>query len=334
MKKVLFITAILVAITVKLYAQSSVSVFSQDGEKFWVIINGIKQNDVPQTNVKVTGLTEPNYKFKVIFEDASIVSIDKNIYTRDYDGNYFNSTYAVKKDKKGNFVLQLSSYDEAGSTNTQYSTPLTLEERTPVNQNTNQNNNQTVTNQTTTVTTNDNGTGSVGIVVTDPVTGEVINMNMTVNTDVPGTTTTTTYTTTTTTTTNTNTNQNVQTNTNQNNNQNNVPDHYVMPGYNGPIGCPWPMSDIDFRDAKQSISSKTFEDSKLTIAKQITDANCLFVSQVKEILQLFTFEASKLDYAKYAYSHVYDRNNYFKVNDVFTFESTIDELNDFIKTQR
>tara|TARA_B110000914_G_C15341888_1_gene389615 strand:- start:1 stop:294 length:294 start_codon:yes stop_codon:yes gene_type:complete len=26
-----------------------------------------------------------------------------------------------------------------------------------------------------------------------------------------------------------------------------APNHYVMPGYNGAIGCPWPMSEDQFR---------------------------------------------------------------------------------------
>ena len=34
--------------------------------------------------------------------------------------------------------------------------------------------------------------------------------------------------------------------------------------------------------------------------------------------------------AKYAFDHCYDRRNYFKVNDVFTFTSSVNELNRYI----
>lgn len=107
-------------------------------------------------------------------------------------------------------------------------------------------------------------------------------------------------------------------------------DHYVMPGYNGPIGCPWPMDENQFANAQRSISSKDFEDSKLTVAKQITGANCLTADQVKRIMTAFDFEDSKLEYAKFAYNKTYDIGNYYMLNDAFDFESSIDELNEHI----
>jgi hypothetical protein len=131
---------------------------------------------------------------------------------------------------------------------------------------------------------------------------------------------------------------------NQNNNQNyrneehsqyhNESNHHhsinPLPGYSGSIGCPNPMMPTEFDDVKRSISSKTFEDSKLTIAKQVIGANCLLCSQVKEIMLLFTFEGTRLDLAKFAYKYTYDISNYYKLNDAFTFESSIDELNNYI----
>jgi hypothetical protein len=107
-------------------------------------------------------------------------------------------------------------------------------------------------------------------------------------------------------------------------------DHYVMSGYSGAIGCPWPMEEGQFADAQRSVSSKDFEDSKLTIAKQITGANCLTADQVKRMMGAFDFEDSKLEYAKFAYNKTFDIGNYYKLNDAFDFESSIDELNEYI----
>ena len=45
---------------------------------------------------------------------------------------------------------------------------------------------------------------------------------------------------------------------------------------------------------------------------------------------LFSFEDSKLDFAKYCYGYTYDLGNYYMVNDAFDFESTIEELNNYI----
>ena len=107
-------------------------------------------------------------------------------------------------------------------------------------------------------------------------------------------------------------------------------DHYVMNGYNGAIGCDWPMDEAQFSDAQQSVSSKSFEDSKMTVAKQITGANCLTADQVKRMMMEFDFEDSKLEFAKFAYNKTYDIGNYYKLNDAFDFESSIDELNEYI----
>lgn len=103
-----------------------------------------------------------------------------------------------------------------------------------------------------------------------------------------------------------------------------------LPGYNGPIGCPVPMSLQEFQSAKTTISLKTFESSKITIAKQIAGANCLLSSQVKEIMILFGFEGTKIEFAKFAYPRTYDKGNFFMVNDAFDFDSSIGELNKFI----
>ncbi len=107
-----------------------------------------------------------------------------------------------------------------------------------------------------------------------------------------------------------------------------APQPRVQPG--APQRCMYAMNPYDFQQAKQSIEKQTFEDSKIQIAKQIAGSNCLSSVQVKEILQLFTFEENKLDLAKALYGVVIDRNNYFLINDVFTYSSSVDELNEFM----
>jgi len=106
------------------------------------------------------------------------------------------------------------------------------------------------------------------------------------------------------------------------------------PEYSGPRGCPRPMNKHSFVQALESISSKSFESSKLMIAKQIAGANCLLCNQVKEIMKLFTFESNRLEFAKYAYNYTWDINNYFLLNDAFDFESSIDDLNRYIQGKR
>ncbi|MFZ4523535.1 MAG: DUF4476 domain-containing protein [Bacteroidales bacterium] len=111
-------------------------------------------------------------------------------------------------------------------------------------------------------------------------------------------------------------------------------DHNHHDDYAGPRGCPRPMDNRSFDQAVESISSKSFESSKLTIAKQIVAANCLRCQQVKEIMKLFSFESNRLEFAKFAYKYTWDIKNYYLLNDAFDFESSIDELNKHINGRK
>jgi len=299
--------------------KSNLIIFSQNGENFKLIINGIQQNPNPQTNVKVTDLVAPNYKVRILFDDKNLGFVDKSIYFQT-QGN--EETYMIKQNNKGRYVIRFQSsvplYQAPPTPPNQIVYAFSLTPRLT-----------TVTTSTTTITTqtnnNPNGT-SMGVSVGDGQNN--VNLNLNVNTGNSGNVnTSTSYTETTTTTTTTTGGVNVGYD------EQTQPQGNYLPGYTGAIGCPVPMSDIDFNDAKNTIESKDFESSKLTIAKQIANSNCMLSSQVKQIVKLFDFEDSKLKFAKYAYNHTYDISNYYKINDAFEFESSIDELNNYINSQ-
>ena len=291
--------------------KSNLIVFSQNGERFKLIINGIQQNPNSQTNVKVTDLIAPNYKVRVLFDDKKIGFIDKNIYFQT-QGN--EETYMIKQDKKGRYVMRFQS-----SVALQQA-PLPPPAQIVYVFSTTPRTTTTTTSITYTQTTTGNNPDAVsaGVSIGDGQN----NVNLNINTGTTGNVnTSTTYTETTTTTTTTNSGADEQ-----------ISAESYLPVYTGAIGCPVPMSDIDFNQAKNTIESKDFESSKLTIAKQIVNSNCLLSSQIKQIVKLFDFEDTKLQFAKYAYKHTYDISNYYKINDVFEFESTIDELNNYINS--
>ena len=96
------------------------------------------------------------------------------------------------------------------------------------------------------------------------------------------------------------------------------------------VGCP-AMNTTSFNALLASMDKKSFDDDKLAIAKQATKANCVSVDQIVRIMREITFEGNKLDFAKYAYSKCTDQQNYFQVNDAFEFDSSVDELDDYIR---
>jgi hypothetical protein len=113
-----------------------------------------------------------------------------------------------------------------------------------------------------------------------------------------------------------------------------MPNNNWVPGYNGPFGCPMPMNNGNFLSAKQAIQAADFEDTKLSTARTIMSNNCLTTDQVIQLCRLFEFEDSKLEFAKYAFARTYDRGNYFRVNTVFEFDASREELNAFIQSGR
>lgn len=94
------------------------------------------------------------------------------------------------------------------------------------------------------------------------------------------------------------------------------------------------MSDANFNQAKESLRKEWFENTRLSTAKQIIDRNYFTSRQVKDLMLLFTFENNRLDIAKYAYSKVVDKGNYYIVNDALSMTSNKEELNRFIREQR
>jgi len=295
---------------------SNAVIFTENGEKFTAILNGLRQNEKPETNVKIEGLNANFYKMKVIFDDPALGQKNFNINIE--PGT--ETTYIIKKNNKNEYVLRpMSTVPVAQAPPTNSSTTVVVynPDAEPYTGET------TVTQQTTTTTSSDvpNGGVSMGINVNDA--GGNFSMNVS---GYDGATTTSQQTTTVTTTT-----------TSSAGTPATPPVHQhtaYVPGYNGPVGCDVPMQHGDFDSMKGSIQSKSFEESKLTLAKQVINSNCLLSAQVKEIMQLFTYEDSKLDFAKYAYGRTYDIGNYYKVNDAFTFETSIDELNAYINSYR
>jgi hypothetical protein len=124
------------------------------------------------------------------------------------------------------------------------------------------------------------------------------------------------------------------------------PDEYVMcfgkPGRNAapsnePPAPPQPtaMDDRTFSQVRNSIVNTSFEDTKLSTAKTILAANYVNANQVTELLcKLFSFEETKVKFAEYAYSKTVDPSNYFQVANVFSFDASKTELNNFIRSKQ
>lgn len=102
----------------------------------------------------------------------------------------------------------------------------------------------------------------------------------------------------------------------------NNPNQY--PGYNQA------MSNESFNALKSTVTNESFDNSRMNILKQAAAANYFTAAQVRELMQIFSFDNSKLEVAKTFYSRTTDKQNYFMVNDAFSFSGSKDELTKFI----
>ena len=316
--KSLFIGCMILFAVTGLSAQTSNAVlFTENGEKFTVILNGLRQNNTPETNVKITGLNAEFYKLKIIFDNQALGEKNMNLQLQ-----YGSETsYCIKKNNKGEYVLRFVSQvplAEAPASSPAQSVIVYNASPAPAPV---QSYSQTTTTTTTTQGTSNPDAVNVSMGVNVGGQGGSLNINMSgMDMESSSSSQTVTHSSTVTTTTT----------------ETAPPPAPVayLPGYSGPIGCPVPMSPSDFSSLKQTIASKTFEDTRMTIAKSVLSDRCVITSQVKELCNLFTFEENKLEIAKFAYDHTYDIGNYFKVNDVFTFETSVEELNTYIQSRR
>ena len=91
------------------------------------------------------------------------------------------------------------------------------------------------------------------------------------------------------------------------------------------------MNPRDYEEVVRVISKENFDETRLNTAKRMINVNPMSTRQIVDICKLFTFEANRLEFAKYAYIHCVDPNKYFLVNEVFTFDSSKKELDDYIR---
>ncbi len=318
MKKTVLVGMILLVGFIQSFAQflptSNLTIFSEDGYKFFVILNGERQNDVAQTNLRLEELPQPYYNCKIIFEDKTQKEISKNmLMLTDADGIPQDVTYKIKKDKSGKQILRFFSFVPAQQNMIRPSNCAVYRFGNP---------RQMIAGpgfieQTTTIVEHNNGNGrgnGVGVNMNAGGVGVSVNIN---DPYINNQTTTTTTTTT----------------TRINSNQSGYNQSYQDNSFNQPQGCidAFPMTTRDFDAARMTVKNEGFDETRLELAKQIASSNCLSTPQITTLCQLFSFEESKLEFAKFAYDHCIDPRNYFKVSNIFNFSSSKSELNNFIQ---
>lgn len=348
-----------------LNAQSNLGVFNNSGQPFYVVLNGIRQNSKPETNVQVSQIKNGSYAVKVIFADGKTPDIDKNFMI---DAPYDITTRIVFK--KGIGKLQLmgmepthgviqeavvyrpndaANYSDAGlnmNMNIQETPNSTI---------------QTSNTTNTTTTTTTNGTipdENVNLNMNLSVGGVNLNLNANANGSGLGTSATVTETTssttsissTTTTSSNsvsTNTGMNQTTNNmsnqvnaniqmngnsqmiqNQQNSQNQTNTPLQQAANSSRVNCTKTMNRLEA--FKAELQEQSFEEDRLEALQLAMKTTCLTSAQAEQLLDLFTFDENRLEVAKYLSDRLTDRDNAGALAKKLTFDSNKMEYRRYI----
>jgi hypothetical protein len=344
MKNVIFTLSLLFCL--QAWAQNAnVVVFTEEEEPFTLSVNGLARNTQAASHVHVKDLTPASYRIRVKFQDPSLGVLTKTMFIE--PGNEY--TVVVRKKKStavgGVFKEVGKSIDQSMGNDTKEDDPASayvmrllsvaplqgvVTDNSDSFDNSHPHGGNSGNAQPSSGNPGNNaggsGSGSVGFNVNVNADGTGFNMNMNVQDGTQGG----------------QINTNVNTNTQQSGNwdawdQNSGGNGAVTTGGtqgSGTSGCAGPMSAQTFAAAQKTISNQGFDESRLKIAKQAISANCMSVAQIAQVLTIFGFEETKLDFAKYAYDYTSDPKNYFMLNDSFGFSSSVDELEEYLSTKR
>jgi hypothetical protein len=101
--------------------------------------------------------------------------------------------------------------------------------------------------------------------------------------------------------------------------------------YNGGCNMPVAICEADFERIVCTVRNRSFDSDRLLVAKQAVEGRWINSGMVLRIMRLLSFESSRLDFAKFAYRLTVDPQNYYLVNDGFSFSSSSRDLDCYIR---
>jgi hypothetical protein len=241
--------------------------FSEKGERFWVVINGVRQNQQATQNVKIPNLTGSAWKAQIVFENENLPEVGKSIYIPTAPTQDAELVYQIKQNRKG--IYQVRLFSSTGFPNQMVEIIK----------------------------------GSGGVFRLPRIPFPEVDINTMPN-PFP---------------------QNP--NNNPNPNPNNNPRTTQRT-------CNVMMDEMTFDRLRDNVRAQSFEDTKQNTAKQAISYYCVSSAQARQILKLFSFEQTRLEFAKWVYDYTYDPQNFYQVNDVFDFSMSVDELQEYIRQKR
>ncbi|MHA6248681.1 DUF4476 domain-containing protein [Pontibacter sp. CAU 1760] len=84
----------------------------------------------------------------------------------------------------------------------------------------------------------------------------------------------------------------------------------------------------------ETMRARSFESTKLSIARDAVRHSSIMAEDLKRILQAFDYDHSQVEFAKYAYDYICDREHFYYIYDLFRFDSSVRELEEYSRSRR
>lgn len=353
-------------------AQHKLTVFAEDGQKFWLIVSGDRINDKPASRVTTAGISDDWVKIKILFADEKLAPVDENMgFTWGADEtHWWDITVAlVPKQRKGKNVYvtrsvnakeiglkgkKLDPAEKTGDDNSHlgdtpppagYQRPAkkpAQPKANPVEPESEGDKDGDVENVDINmmgmkVKADSKGNVSMDMNVDEmEKNAEKGQVNTSVKTNSRTTTTTTTRNGVT-------TSKTVKKTTTidpelEQYEKSTVTTAPAKPApapapAAAPTGCKAPMAASSFNTQLSAIKRQGFEDTKVKMMGTLLKNNCLSLDQVKSLMKELNFEANKLKIAKDAYAKCTQKGDYIAVSELFNFSASTEELTEFIGQQ-
>ncbi len=92
-----------------------------------------------------------------------------------------------------------------------------------------------------------------------------------------------------------------------------------------------PMDPVEFSGLLARVEDADFEDDKMQIVRAAARNHCFTVNQVAQIAQAFEYDDDRLAVIKLLYPNIVDKADVYKLYDVFTFSSTREEFDEWLR---
>lgn len=108
----------------------------------------------------------------------------------------------------------------------------------------------------------------------------------------------------------------------------------VPPRYQPDNGCRNLLDRYDVERLEDAMKGRDFESTRLTIAREAVRNGSILAEDLRRVLLQFEFESTRLEFAKFAYDSVCDKERFYYIYDIFKFDHNVRELEEFTSRRR